>query len=105
MKMFCIETVVVATFGHAIIFVKPCGVASSTEIMRTIGFLKRKNPAACGAFEVFVAIGSAVAQPDVEGELLVEPGFQVGFLLDFDARFVEQGQGLVFLLLSSEVVH
>ena len=65
MKMFGVETVVVATFGHAIVFVKPCGVASSTEIMRTVRLFKRKHPAACGAFEVFVAIGSAVPQPDV----------------------------------------
>ena len=105
MKMFCIETVIIVTFGHAIIFVKPRGVASSTEIMRTIGFLKRKNPAACGAFEIFVSIGFAVPQPDVERKLLVEPGFQVGFLLYLHPCLVEQGEGLVFLLLSSEVVH
>lgn len=104
MKMFCIETVVVATFCHAIIFIKPCGVASSTEIMRTVSLFKRKHPAACGAFEVFEPIGFAVPQADVERKLLVEPGFQVGLLLYLHPCLVEQGEGLVFLLLSSEVV-
>ena len=104
MKMFCIETVIIATFGHAIIFVKPCGVTSTAEIMRAVSLLKWKYSPASGAFEVFEPVFLAIPQPYVAAERFIGLSDKVGLLLDLNPRFLEERQGLVFLLLSSEVV-
>lgn len=61
MQVFRIETVVVTAFCHTIIFIKPCGVASSAEIMGAIGLFKRKNPAASWTLEIFVAKWFAIS--------------------------------------------
>ena len=70
--------------------------------MPAVGLLKAFYLATTDATEE--AVRHRVAQSDLEGELLVEPGFQVGLLLYLHPCLVEQGEGLVFLLLSSEVV-
>ena len=71
--------------------------------MPAVGLLEGLYLPAGDALEVSTR---TVPEPDIQRKLLVEPGFQVGLLLDLDARFLEQGQGAVFLLrFAFEVVH